>query len=182
MLTNNFKKWLKTIVVDGRNVTNVWVKTISGKLIRLYGPAGHNIGDVSNDNEDVFFFATALARAENANFHSIYFGSGTSPVTREDYSLKFVDSSLSVQNTKFTGKDDSGRPYCKHVLLCTNVSSVSVTIAEIGYAPRMYGVDESGSNHKDPVLMDRTLLSSPVTLAPGESCSIDYSITNQFDI
>lgn len=179
MLTNNFKKWLKTIIVDGRNVTNVWVKTIEGKQIRLYGPAGHDIGDASNDNEEVFCFADAQA---SGYFKSIYFGSGVSPVTREDYSLEYVDSSLSIQKTTFAGKDDSGRPYCKHVLLCTNVSSVSVTIAEICYAPSMYGIDESGGIHEDHVLMDRTLLSSPVTLAPGESCSIDYSITNQFDI
>lgn len=182
MLTNNFKKWLKTIIVDARNVTNVWVKTLGGKQIRLYGPAGYdldNFGSYSNDNEEVFFFPKAQA---SGNFKSIYFGSGTSPVTREDYSLEYVDSSLSVQKTTFAGKDDSGRPYCKHVLVCTNISSVSVTIAEIGYAPRMFGIDESGNKYQDRVLMDRTLLSSPVTLAHGESCSIDYSITNQFDI
>ena len=50
-------------------------------------------------------------------------------------------------------------------------------ISEIGYFLSVSTVKDLG-----PVLIDRTLLDSPVVVAPGESCGIKYKITNLFDI
>lgn len=59
----------------------------------------------------------------------------------------------------------------------SNNSNQNVIISEIGYFLSVSTVKNLG-----PVLIDRTLLDSPVVVAPGESCGIKYKITNLFDI
>lgn len=173
---------MKTIIVDGRNLTNVYVKTREGKQFRLYGPSGYNV-DSNTANQSVFGFAGAIIHARDDYYYGIKIGSGTSPVSRDDYTIEDITSYFSYNTTTFTGLDDSGRPYVKQVILCTNTSSQTRTIAEVAFMPALYGIlDGETSRSRKRVLIDRTLLSSPVTLAPNESCSIDYTIVNQFDI
>lgn len=113
---------------------------------------------------------------------AIRFGRGTEPFSRDDYKLNWITSGLKFTYSNFVGlKDDTGHPYIDKVIICTNTSDSPITISEVGFVCYMSGF-KGESSASTYVLLDRTILSSPVTIGKNESCTIKYSMVNQFDL
>lgn len=175
MLLNNYKKWLQTLVVGKRDVrtkTGIFVKDINRNDLELIGPyyvAGGNFTDDIN-NSPISFSVCSLR-----------FGSNDGPVSRDDYTVEEVSnlywsrSLASYSVSKETGHLSSTFTY----LLRNDSTTSNVKIAEVGYGCYLYGF--KGTSYTSSfVLLDRTLLSAPVILAPGETSSITVNIENQF--
>ena len=114
----------------------------------------------------------------NACNPGIYFGSGITPPTVDDYTLEFpIATGLSVAcliSAAMT-HDRKQYRYCNTIKL-TNDISVAITSAEVG----LFGQAATGSSRK-PVLFERTVLETPVVIEPGETKVIQYWVyMNQF--
>ena len=78
------------------------------------------------------------------------------------------------------GLDDDGNPYLRYDIMVTNVNNIggaSITIGEIGYTQNAIVINaaETG-NDRICMMLDRTVLTTPVTLAPQEYALIRYTL------
>ena len=122
--------------------------------------------------------STASSAFTNMN---LYLGSGSTPVSYEDYRLDtLITSGLSIVSSSGTIKtptDISGSEISsKKDFTINNTSSGNITISEIGLAA---GVGAAvSSNYGGRVCMIyREVLDEPVTLAPGESMILSFDRT-----
>lgn len=106
----------------------------------------------------------------------IAIGTGTTPVTANDYQLaNDVTSSLNPTITTNVGSDANGI-HVVNTISGINTSGSSVTITEVGAYKNIY------TNCYDPTknekcLFVRHILDSPITLAAGESYSFTFEWT-----
>ena len=106
-------------------------------------------------------------------------GSGTRVPSAEDYCLEsLIRNGLTVSLNMSSGVSSEDY-YIRYDLLVTNSGSASVTIAEMGMIGNMSVSQTQGSSSlmTKQLLMDRTLLNTPVTLAPGEQAVIRYEMS-----
>lgn len=107
----------------------------------------------------------------NACNPGIYFGSGITPPTVDDYTLEIpIATGLSIVNVTASNMTLDGKrySYCSTIEL-TNKVSAPITIAEVG----LFGQGNTGSSRK-PVLFERTVLETPVVINPGETKVLRY--------
>lgn len=103
----------------------------------------------------------------------VYFGSGSTPATQDDYRLESpIESGLTFTNgTIRKNTQADGSTIYRNSYIVVNSSDADIVIAEIGIL---------GVVHTDyyfPVLFERTVLASPVTISPGESKLVTYTVT-----
>lgn len=103
-------------------------------------------------------------------------GSGVTPATADDYTLESViASNMSVtkpSKVSVTRENDFVAVYATYSV--TNIGSTPIDISEIGLFSDGYYANSSSSH--TPILMDRTVLESPITVNPGESKPLTYTI------
>lgn len=134
---------------------------------------------VSYLNNNLISAITIQNNATNAGFH---FGSGTTAATENDYKLESdITSGLTtVLGSSMRGVDSNGKPYMSFTFTVTNSGNSNITIGEIGlvsanvFCCTSSSATTAASNN---VLIDRTVLDTPVTLAPNETSAIKYTIT-----
>lgn len=121
------------------------------------------------------FPTTNKSSMENAAY-GVYFGSGSTPAAKSDYTLEApIESGLSVTNQDgFTANDlaDGSMEWSSSYIL-QNTTSESITIREIGIVTP---IGKNTSNYHC-ILMERSVLSSPVTIPAGEAYLLTYKIT-----
>lgn len=111
----------------------------------------------------------------------IYVGSGTITPTETDYTLAAPITSGLSATVSVAGDecfDSDGNPQVKQVITLTNTSSGDITISEIGWFAKqiVYSSNNTVNGSGRLVMMDRTVLNSPVTIPAGESAAITYTI------
>ncbi|MEM4959847.1 MAG: hypothetical protein QXX12_08275 [Nanopusillaceae archaeon] len=115
-----------------------------------------------------------VAPIENDDY-GILVGRGTNPVSYDDYELEDQITYLDIYYGEMEGHLIS-RPDGKEAIVIsrtfTNSSSGDVTIREVGLAFHTRTIYD-----RYFFLIDRTVLSSPITLKPGQSAVIRYIIT-----
>lgn len=108
-------------------------------------------------------------------------GTGNSAESEDSYDLdSMITSGLSATITRTRGLDD-GNPYIEYTIALQNTGSSSVTIREIGYFQTVQFRDTQYDqaiqpSQLDGILMDRTLLTSPVTIAASATKTIKYRL------
>ena len=122
---------------------------------------------------------------QTAALSGIYIGSGNTPATADDYTLESqITSGLSVSSpTKLSGYDaENNECTLSFVITLSNTSGSDITVNEIGTVARCYygsalGGDVSGtsSSYRRGVLLDRTVLDSPVVIEAGGSAVLHYT-------
>lgn len=107
----------------------------------------------------------------------IWFGSGSTPATENDFTLESkITSGLSFNRSAVIDMDEDGNPFIRHDIMVTNTSLDNITIAELGYfqyvrcASTLNGTD----NQRITSLFDRTVLPTPVTIEPNGYAVIRY--------
>ena len=123
-------------------------------LTSLYAPSSYN---------------WAIETAPTSLQTGIIIGSGNTAPTENDYCLESrITSGISASVYKEKVVDSSGNPGSKFQITINNTSANPITISEIGL--------QVGGVSGKPVLMDRTLLDAPVTIAAGDYAIIIYEV------
>lgn len=118
--------------------------------------------------------------SRSATTSGVVIGSGNTPPTQDDYMLENLITSASVIGVVNAVRlIDDGKPCLIMNVTVMNESGETITIREIGLISYDYFCATSqtgGSASNQNVLVDRTLLTSPVTLASGDCTDIEYKI------
>ena len=103
--------------------------------------------------------------------YGIVFGNGTSPPTKADYKLSGeLITTISQVTASHSGKSLSdGVEYISTIVL-SNTGTDDITITEVGWVGSFY----QGGTSSKKILLDRTLLDEPVTIAPGSQGTVVY--------
>lgn len=144
-------------------------KHIQGKLASFISESGLTITFATLKNQA----SEALLPMLLHQTEEIILGSDNSPETGDSYCLKKqIFSGLNVAITRNMVDNDDGSHSSIAVLNCTNISSESITIGEIGLKTIIVY-----TNITTTAVIDRTPLGTPLTIQPGEVGRIVYTIT-----
>lgn len=171
MLTKNFYSYMRKKFCATTNGSGVY-----GKFTNLSGvveeklSSSDDVGPMQNMN---------IYNAKVAEGVGVYFGSGTTPATPDDYKLENpITTGLSVvapAGVSFT-RGDGYDEYS--VTFGVTASTDQVTITEVGLKSCSYTRITSGTqaNTYNYALFDRTVLDEPITIPAWQSKQITYQI------
>ena len=169
MLTNNFKKLMRALLSG----TVYDTKDIDGSIKQINPYGGYYMNYVSNPMSR---FRTAYCKATPT--YGVYFGSDPTPATENDYKLgSMITSGLSIVNPSNVARSenaDLGTVTNSAVYTVTNTSENEINIYEIGWYTDHTSGSSSGLHY---LMLDRTVLDEPITIAPGEVEYIVYDLT-----
>ena len=164
MLTNNFYNVFK-VCMEGTTLIN-GAQTRDGSTKNIY-PSSYG-------------YASLLSGFRNSSRYvvgSTYgtgwaFGTGSTPPTLNDYNLSGdLITTVSVVANTVNGSITDGKYRFIIAATVSNSGTDTIVINELGIVASVYH-DSSGSV---PCLLDRTVLDTPLTLAPGEQGVITYT-------
>lgn len=103
----------------------------------------------------------------------VHFGSGDTPPTLDDYCLVNEITTLKGVGCSCAIHTKGNRHELDMFYTVQNTGAESVTVREVGWvAPNQVSTYSSTTNF----LFDRTVLDAPVTIAPGETAVIKYTL------
>ncbi len=168
MITRNFRELLALVLCS--------VSTVYGSR-----PVKDTNGRMWYATPQFTFPGTiTTATTLTASAAGISVGRGTAPATENDYRLEDPITggvTLTLTATK-AGCDSPGDPYVEHYVTVTNTGDTAITVTEIGYKQRMKAaIRPAGTSSGDiTVLLDHTILSSPMTVQAGDAGVIIYRL------
>lgn len=117
---------------------------------------------------------------DSSYYTNLVVGSGTTPVTEDDYCLESEITTLSSVAVTTSRNCANGTVTYKKTM--TNTSSDAITVSEIGIAfIAVYATSgTSSSGTAFPVLAFREVLDTPITVAAGDTFTI--TITHQLPV
>jgi len=169
MITKNYKAFIKTVMLAGSSIVSLLpIKNYSGDNYYLLPTFSSHYPNTADYNLRL-----------SAGYYGIHVGSGTTPPTENDYNLENqITSGLSGTSTFSYGIDNDGNAYMHVVLVIRNTSNADITISEIGSFQVVRASSSqfsTGSASNQYVMFDRSLLPQPVTIAPGDYATIQYT-------
>ena len=184
MITNNYKKLLKSYLI-----------ACLAKNTATSGTINDNLVSVNGTNIPVLNVYTAyvcgtggglgnstLMRSGKAQ-NGITIGTGNTPATADD---RDMESLVGINNANVSGFISNknfyieGTKYCiDFELLLTNKTSSAITMREIGLVT---ATSSQYSSESANVLLDRTVLETPIVLEPTVSTPVKYTIKFDWDI
>lgn len=166
MLTNNFYHIMKSYL-SGSSITD-GPRTIANTASRFSytdSNAYYAFRGFYNDTKTVITTA-----ASNASY-GMAFGTGTVPPTLEDYWLSGdVITTLQIVACTITSGINNAVQIKNEVTVKNTSDTETVVINEMGIIGKFYYGSSSSAN-----MVDRTVLDTPLTLAPGEQGVITYT-------
>ena len=173
MVTKNFKNILAMALESGNNMGCLKCTAVTGVIGYLSGNFG-------------FPASPTTTLTNNDSAAGISVGTGTTAATEDDYNLEDTLTSgvnLTLTGTEY-GADSPWYPYVQYSITITNTGSSTVTVTEIGYKQTVGLKKTIGSTvaaANSVVLIDRTVLDSPVTISPGDAGIVTYKLrTNPY--
>ena len=156
MLTKNFYSYMRAIL-----------QKTSATFTRTNGTTGAYTS--TNDSPP---FTVMNAWATEAEATGVSFGTGTTPSTASDYFLKNIlgdtQISVSVPSAVSFSRFDTYDEYSV-TFGVTNITAEAITISEVG-------LTANPQSNPYYVLVDRTVLDTPITIPAGQSKQITYTI------
>lgn len=173
MILKNFK-----IVCQGKltNSTLSGCKGLLGTSFQYFpsnntSNTGRNIGDFTN------MYNPVCAELVESGTAGVYFGTGSTPATENDYRLESpITSGLSFSNQSIAYTTDNEKVVMQSSYAVTNRTAEDITIREIGctsYIPKY----SSGSVL---CMIERTVLDEPITIPAGDATSFTYKVTYNY--
>ena len=165
MLTNNFYHLQSAHAIS---------TSISGKVVNTSGSVVN-----ANAYNTEYYFTNLLAVGYDVVFShdaiGVVVGRGNTPASKADYCLEnIITSGLKQQKTTYATKFLDGGAEVVKVFILENTSDADITISEIGTVGRTFTDRNTSSVAR--VMVDRTVLDTPVTIPAGEMKTISYSI------
>lgn len=134
-------------------------------------------------------FGLGLVTSYGAGNTGFVVGSGDSAESEDSYVLdSLISREIGGVVSYISEKDVANSKRKRHINInVTNTGNNTLTIREVGIICSPYGTAttrggtiNSSSSSRYPILMDRTVLESPITLAPSATALIRY--TFEYDI
>lgn len=173
MITKNFKLMLAAILLSNSTDQN-------GKIAGAKTQNGTNVFLSTFFNANQFPVVVTSKVVKDTSSAGIQIGIGSTPANENDYALEsLITSGFSASTPTITKTvDSSGNVSLDYTFTITNTDSADLTIREIGYVQdKQAGTSSGGSastvNH---LLLDRTVLDTPIVIPAGEYAAIKYSI------
>lgn len=124
--------------------------------------------------------AITSANSTNESSFGVFFGTGSTPATLTDYTLANpITSGLTITNTtNLHGRveDGNGGIELTGSFLLQNTTDAEMNIWEMGIITPVGSGQSSGRVQAYPALMERTVLSEPVTIQPGGAKLVIYRV------
>ena len=163
MLTRN---WYKALSTSLESTTLATIKRADGSTHNIDRSYGFFRAETSNS----WYCCLGKIKEELKSYGGILFGTGTTPPTIDDYTISGeIITGLAATVAYDTSYDDTGRTM-KATYTITNNNDNAVTIGEIA------AFSGSGNSSGYSILLDRTVLDSPVTIEPGGVGQVTYTI------
>lgn len=171
MVTNNFKKILFGGIFGS---TSTSYATPSFGSINLVNTSGSDVTidekiyDNSSAGYRVNVFVNALnhlAKEANYGFSTIKVGTGTTTPTQNDYNMQNEATGITCDAASTGLTSNLTKTY---TATFSNSTASDINITELGLFVRDY--------NENDFLLDRTVLSTPITIPAGQSKSITYEI------
>lgn len=168
MITKWYKNLLMWALQSGINKGYTPVKDVAGNTKYL---GGYFNGFPNTPSKTV--------QISNLNNAGIYVGTGQTPATEEDYSLenKIVSGLTPGTPTTRGGVDENGNPYIEYTFMLSNTTANDIIIREIGYYQNASLASTiGGSSSTERILIDRTVLPTPVTVPANGEAVLRYTL------
>ena len=184
MFTNNYIKYRELMFYNGGYGSYKYLKSVGGTDAACHAGQGiyTEIGSWMPQGQCRAVVEKITGQTGPGNLYSgVYFGSGTTPPTKADYKLESViTSGLKITSTPLSLGGSNGEYSAKATFILENTSSNDISVSEIGIitpfcaeGKNSYIVATTYYN----TLMERSVLDTPVVIAPGEIKTITYKIT-----
>lgn len=112
-------------------------------------------------------------------YPGVYFGTGSTPANLADHTLQSpITSGLTITNPSrvLLESEKEGQYTLSASYVLTNATEAELNIYEMGVVtPALVGGQYGSCLY--PVLMERTVLTEPITIPPGASKLVTYKIT-----
>ena len=166
MLNNNFKK-IMSVCAPFPSASGVSLKLTNGRF--LNGVVSVNFSGKTYSFANVKYNTAASSYSGN----TVVFGDSDQPATLEDYKIvgNVIPNLVASVATVKSDENITAR------FTITNNNSTEITIKEVCYvASATYYSANWGSNNLS-VVIDRTVLDTPVTIPAGGVGQVEYTIT-----
>lgn len=183
MITKNFKQLSRMFLLgDGPEMET---GNVSPGMLRVTGTDGCPYYLRNNAAEGIVDYMTYT---EYGGSHGVTFGSGTTPPTESDYKMEApISSGLRVTRDLYKTTTTSDKLSVEVHYSVTNTSGSAITISEIAckkntpcsLTPNIHGTPAilGGTRMTPTLLLDRTVLDSPVTIQAGETADFKYILS-----
>ena len=164
MLTKNFYAYINLYLINPKD-TQKFITTTGGE-------SSNNATQISKANMPPL--SSMASYSANNNYAGVCFGTGTTPADINDYNIEApITTGLTVATpSKTTQNETDNYKEYTGTYGVTNTTSSDITITEIGLKGLVYS-DNSSST---AILVDRTVLDTPITIPAGQSKQITYTI------
>ena len=182
MITDNFRKILTLIfssVEADSNVPAFPINTNLCALVSIYGEEKQMFFlDRTGSNQSFNGIINAMnhmSRDSSNNKLYLKVGDGTIQPTKNDFQLNYVNTYVSCDSVAVGNSANYTKSY---TATFSNPTNADMTITEVGLYMRFmyYRYDTLGSAEYEDFLLDRTVLSTPITIPAGESKAITYEL------
>lgn len=202
MFTRNY--WLYQAAYFAGNTDLVYSATVKPKYITWSGVVGDNVysgkeyggylypyhtkSSMSNVQFTYSDFGvkTVSGYSSTSNFggYGLVFGSGNEPATIDDYKLSGdVITGCAYSNAiNHSMSDDGSEGAITATYTITNNNDEDITIGEIGLYSEMYWMTKQNTYTCYPVLWERTVLESPITIPAGGVGQVTYTIQMNYPV
>lgn len=194
MILNNYKHYIASTIlgVSGSDYITSMVD-YTGKNVTvqsgysLYDGLGYNLNIIMRSHakrslqwSNKLYDGYSTGGVKIGATTGVIFGSGTKPVTEQDYKMEGVIATEYSSTETITTTLDS----VTHTYSITNTGTSDMVIGEIGLFKTIEQRNVSASNkhYYSDVLMERTVLDTPVTIPAGGMAQITYTIQMNYPV
>ena len=135
-----------------------------------------NTGYLANKFEFPYFIYDTVAFTGS---RGIFVGSGSTPASENDYNLenRITTGLTSSAVTVNVDTDNDGNPFKSFTFTLTNSTANDIIIKELGYAQNVHASASRGASSSTAgCLLDRTVLTTPITIPANGSNTLKYTI------
>lgn len=174
MITKWYKEAIKMTLASGGSAysVNIPVRAVNNVVYYLASGSYFNMGNVTSVQL-------------NANTWGVSVGTDDTPATDTDYNLKStITTGISGVITNTHGLDSNGRPYITYNIVISNLSTSDIVIKEIGYKANITAgtaANVTSNISGRTCLIDRTVLSTPLTVPAQDNAAIHYTLKTDYN-
>lgn len=185
MFTNHYILYRKVLFCGGATatVTTTYGETGTWTLFPEYSASTRSIASLDlgvlmrYGRCQAFPVSKGSNQVPKESDYGVYFGSGATPPTREDFKLENpITSGLTITNPSSLvwGGDGNGNYSIAADFVLRNTTDAEIVVREVGFVS---AIVKSHDADFYPFLMERTVLETPVTIPAGEARLIEYKFT-----
>lgn len=167
------KNWYK-VIGSTFSLSPINVINLSGATITTSTSYISNALSPTSNSNDYFRPSVYALRKSLSDYGGVIIGTGTAPASLDDYCLS--GDLITAYNYSVSVEKNIADDGCtiKATYTITNTGDEIITIGEIGL---MVCPGYASQQSRDKVLLERTVLESPITIPAGGVGQVTYTIT-----